>query len=238
MAQRTQSYAIVIPLANEAKTLNRFTLVLFAALEKLLGRYTVYFVIDNASKDNTLTLARNLSRQYHNLKIVYAPRNRHVVDAYLAGFDKALKDKHQFLIEMDSGFSHQPSEIKYFVEKLKRGYDCVFGVRPLWSVSYSVPVMRRFYSLVGTVLSNLFLKTQLSDMTSGFEGFNALAIKKILNTPLLSTGHFYQTEIRLRANRLGLKTATVPITYRFPSKSVNWRSLRNALTTFAHYLTH
>src|SRR3989339_433205 len=238
MAQRNKQFAIVTPLANEGIMLTKYCQTLFSQLEKLPDQFTVYFVIDKASIDNPLALPRRLARKYRDLQVIYAPENRHVVDAYLAGFRQALRDNCNYIIEMDAGFSHQPKEISHFVDKLKQGFDCVFGVRPLWSFKYRVPLSRRFFSLVGTVFSNLFLKTRLIDMTSGFEAFTTPALKKILATPLFSTGHFYQTEVRLRAFRLKLKTDTVPITYRFPSKSVNWRSLKNALTTFVCYLTH
>ncbi len=41
----------------------------------------------------------------------------------------ALANGADFIIEMDGGGSHLPSEVPRFVEKLKMGYDCVFGSR-------------------------------------------------------------------------------------------------------------
>lgn len=238
MAQGNRKIGIVTPLANEELTLAKYTQALFAAIKKLKFPVQVYFVIDKASQDQTLTLSRQLTKIYSGLRVIYAPKNQHVVDAYLAGFRRAIQDSCEFIIEMDAGFSHQPGEINRFIDKLNQGYDCVFGVRPLWSPFYSVPLSRRFFSLSGTVLSNLLLGTRLPDMTSGFEAFTSLALKKIIRSPLLSTGHFYQTEIRLRAHRLNLKITTVPITYQFPSKSVNRESLLNALQTLWYYCFH
>lgn len=238
MAKTNIRIAIVTPLANEAQTLKSYARELFCELQKIAHQFTVYFVIDKASKDQTLEIAEVLAQKYPNLEIIFEPKNKNVVGAYLAGFRKAIKANFDFIIEMDAGFSHQPREIIRFVNKLGQGYDCVFGVRPLWSPLYHVPFNRRFFSLAGTVLANLLLKTRLSDMTSGFEAFSRQSLKKIIVTPLFSTGHFYQTEIKLRARRLGLSISTVPITYRFPTNSISRISLDNAAKTFWHYLWH
>jgi len=238
MVKANKQIGIVTPLANEEATLIKYTSSLFTAVKKLKLSVRVYFVIDKASHDQTLTLSRQLAKKYPGLTVIYAPKNQNVVDAYLVGFKTALKDSCDYIIEMDAGFSHQPKEISGFIEKLNQGFDCVFGVRPLWSPFYAVPFARRVYSLSGTILSNLFLGTRLADMTSGFEAFTAKALKKMITSPLLSTGHFYQTEMRLRAHRLNLTMTTVPITYRFPSKSVNRKSLLNAWKTLFWYSIH
>lgn len=45
-----------------------------------------------------------------------------------------------------------------------------------------------------TVLSNIMLGTKLQDMTSCYQGIDANVVKEFVNYPLLSRGHFYQTE--------------------------------------------
>lgn len=218
--------AIVCPVANEAETIHEFCYELRKAIQDLNIQATVFFVIDNVSKDNTLRILKKISQKYPEIQVIFEPKNRHVVDAYIRGYQEALRKKCDYIIEMDGGFSHLPSELFKFIQGFTEGYDCVFGIRPLWSPAYNVPLKRRIYSLGGTILSNLLLGTTCKDMTSGYEGFTKKALREILKKPLLSQGHFFQTEIRYRAK--GMKFKEVYISYQFPSKNVNQKSLQNS----------
>jgi dolichol-phosphate mannosyltransferase len=71
------------------------------------------------------------------------------------------------------------------------------------------------------------------DMTSGFQGFHAGVVGKLLDYPLLSKAHFYQTEIRylLRKHRF----AEIPIHYQAPSPRVSQNAITNSLKVLWHY---
>ena len=73
----------------------------------------------------------------------------------------------------------------------------------------------------------------MDDMTSGFQGFHRNVVASLLEYPLRSKAHFYQTELRylMRKHRF----AEVPIHYRAPSNSVSQKAIRNALGTLGYY---
>jgi dolichol-phosphate mannosyltransferase len=79
----------------------------------------------------------------------------------------------------------------------------------------------------------MLLGTKMYDLTSGYQGFHASVVEKIINYHLLSKAHFYQTEIRylLRKSRF----AEVPIHYRAPSPSVSKRAIQNSIRVLFHY---
>ncbi len=226
---RKEKIGIVIPVANESKTIKAFCLDLVKNIRNLKLNANVFIVIDNASADDTRNILLQIVRKYKMIKLIYEPKNKNVADAYVRGFREAIKFKCDFIIEMDSGFSHLPSELFKFIEGYEEGYDCVFGVRPLWSLNYKVPLKRRLFSLGGTVLANLLLGTHSKDMTSGFEGFRLKVLEKILKDPIKSTAHFFQTEIRFRAKKF--KNKEVYITYNNPSPRVKMESLYNSFAT-------
>ena len=101
------NYAVIIPMANESEDFYPFVSALTTELDKL-GCGRVYFVIDKVSKDNTLELCNNLSAGDQRFVTVWSPENKNVVDAYLRGYKETLKNKHEFIIEMDAGLSHDP----------------------------------------------------------------------------------------------------------------------------------
>lgn len=228
-----QSFALVIPLANEAENLQKFVLSIASIFDQL-GEGFAYLVVDKASRDNTLQECRHAQAQDHRFITVWAPENRNVVDAYLRGYREALEQGHPFIIEMDGGFSHDPAELPQFVAALRKGYQCVFGSRFMAGGNISDSNWKRtLLSRGGTFLSNFFLGTRLRDMTSGYQGFNASVVEQFLRFPLRSRAHFYQTELRYLARHTA--HLEVPINYRSPSPSVSKSALYNAWACLFHY---
>jgi len=226
-------WAVITPLANEAARFDGFVQSLAKVLDRL-GSGKVYLVVDKASTDNTPELVRNLSGRDGRFVSIWAPENRNVVDAYVRGLREAYEAGHELIIEMDGGLSHDPRAIPMFLRVLNEGNECAFGSRFCNGGSMAdSPLLRKLVSKMGTHLSNVLLGTALFDMTSGFQGFHRAVLGRLLEYPLRSKGHFYQTEVRylLRNTRF----AEVPIHYRAPSKSISRRSLENSISTLLYY---
>jgi dolichol-phosphate mannosyltransferase len=226
-------WALVIPMANEEGEFVQFT----EELKKVFNRLQsgkAYFVVDKASKDKTLELCQNLSKEDGRFETVWAPENKNVVDAYIRGYREAYKNKHEFIIEMDGGMSHDPKSIPMFLRVLNEGNECAFGSRFINGGSMGdSPFLRRSLSKTGTVLANILLGTKLYDMTSGYQGFHSNVVGELLNYQLLSKAHFYQTEVRylLRKKRY----AEVPIHYQAPSPSVSKKAIYNSISVLKFY---
>jgi dolichol-phosphate mannosyltransferase len=227
------NWAAVIPMANEEADFNLFIQELTTVLNRLQTG-TVYLVVDTVSKDRTLALCNELSAKDQRFITVFAPENKNVVDAYIRGYKEAYKNGHDIIIEMDAGMSHDPKAIPMFLRVLNEGNECAFGSRFINGGSMvQSPPSRVFLSRMGTFLSNLLLGTKMYDMTSGYQGFHAAIVKKIIDYPLLSKAHFYQTEIRYLLRHS--KYAEIPIHYQAPSPSVSKKAIKNSIEVLWHY---
>ena len=165
---------------------------------------------------------------------MYAPENRSVVDAYLRGYRAAYDDGHEFIIEMDAGMSHDPKALPIFIDALENNNLCAFGSRFISGGSMGdSPWNRRLLSKIGTILSNLLLGTRLKDMTSGYQGFHRSVVEKMLQFPIKSTAHFYQTELRYLLRNFA--QVEIPIRYRAPSPRVSQKAIKNAIDTLLYY---
>lgn len=219
---------IVCPMANEKATAIKFVnAVLEQCNAQGFASVTFFAVLDRVSKDGTLELLRDLEQSQPQLRVVWAPENRSVVDAYLRGYREAIEARCEWILEMDAGYSHQPADIPQFFAKMAEGYDCVFGSRfckggKITDSSFK----RRIISRGGTVLTNMLLGTELKDMTSGFEMFTRPALEKALKKGIRARGHFFQTEIKTYCR--DLRIVEVPIQYRAASESVNNKVLQDA----------
>ena len=226
-------WAAIVPMANEESDFPAFMDVLRPLLDRL-GSGKIYFILDKASKDNTLALCQAVSAADPRFVTVFAPENKNVVDAYLKGLRVAYDAGHEIIIEMDAGLSHDPRAIPMFLRVLNEGNECAFGSRFCNGGSMGTsPLNRRSLSRIGTILSNTLLGTRMFDMTSGFQGFHRAVVAQIIAYPFHSRAHFYQTEMRylLRKHRY----AEIPIHYTAPSKSVSQKAINNAISTLLYY---
>ena len=233
MSNYPDNWAAVIPLANEEAELPKLAAALRAVMDAMKGG-KIYFIIDRVSKDRTLECCEKLATEDPRFVTKWIPENRNVVDAYINGFRAALKDDHEIFIEMDGGLSHDPRAIPAFLRALNEGNDCAFGSRYINGGSMvDSPLGRRVLSKGGTILARWLLGAKLADMTSGFQGFRRAVLEDLVEYPLLSKAHFYQTELRpLLRNQ---KLIEVPIHYRAPSPSVSKGAVRNSVTVLLHY---
>ncbi len=226
-------WCAIIPLANEEADFAPFVQALAEVMDITQGG-RVYLVVDNASKDRTRELCEACAARDLRFTTVWAPENRNVVDAYLAGFRAALDGGHEIVIEMDAGLSHDPRAIPMFLRVLNEGNECAFGSRFINGGSVADSSWKRwFLSRVGTLLANGLLGTRMKDMTSGYQGFHRETLQKLLAYPLLSKAHFYQTEVRflLRNRRL----MEVPIHYKAPSPRVSQNAILDSFRVLFHY---
>jgi dolichol-phosphate mannosyltransferase len=219
---------VVCPMANERETAVRMVEeVLNVCAPFGFESVTFYAVLDRVSKDGTLDLLRDLEKRREDFCVVWAPENRNVVDAYRRGYQEALDAGCEWILEIDAGGSHQPSDIPRFFEKMLEGYDCVFGSRfCAGGLITDSSFKRRVISRGGTLLANLLLGTKLKDMTSGFELFSRKALQYVLERGIHSRGHFFQTEIKVHCH--AFRIAEVPIHYRAASATVNNTVLKDA----------
>lgn len=233
MSRYPNNWAVVIPLANEEAELPGLAEALQSVMDAMESG-CVYFVIDQVSKDRTLDCCKTLALEDKRFITKWIPENRNVVDAYFNGFRAALADGHEIIIEMDGGLSHDPRAIPAFIRALNEGNDCAFGSRYINGGSMvDSPFERRLLSKGGTILARCLLGAKLADMTSGFQGFRRPVLQKLVDYPLRSKAHFYQTEVRhLLRNQ---KLIEVPIHYRAPSPGVSRGAIRNSIEVLMYY---
>jgi len=206
---------IVTPLANEEATVDQ---LLDRVLRQLGPNDLVFCILDNASRDHTRERVTSRSADDRRVRLVWAPENRSVVDAYFRGYREAFEAGCQWILEMDGGLSHSPELIPRFIAAMESGVDFAAGSRFAPGGSYSGRWSRYLLSKGGTVVTNLLLGTRMQDMTSGFECFSRNAMEHVLRNGVESRGHFFQTEIRYSLRDWAWQE--VPINYSCPSKTV------------------
>lgn len=133
-------------------------------------------VIDDGSSDQTSHRARAAGASVLELSM-----NLGVGGALQSGFNFALRQKYEAVVQIDADGQHPADEINNLVDKANAtDSDLVLGSRFLSdSPSMQVSVTRRIAMLILKTVASRACRTQISDSSSGF---------RLIRNPLLS--HF------------------------------------------------
>jgi len=125
VAPKLRSLSIVVPLLNEARTIEALAARLTSVLDALGNPYEV-IVVDDGSTDGTLDALKALNARDSRFKAISLSRNFGKEIAVAAGLEHAAGDA---AVIMDGDLQHPPETIRRFVELWDQGYDMVYGQR-------------------------------------------------------------------------------------------------------------
>jgi dolichol-phosphate mannosyltransferase len=199
---------ICLPTYNEAENLERMIRALEPAGAQVL-------VIDDNSPDGTGAIADRLAAELDWVNVLHRERKEGLGAAYLAGFERALADGAELVVEMDCDFSHDPGDIPRLLAAAEDGADLVLGSRYVkgGSVSDDWGFIRRAVSSGGSVYARLILGVPVRDLTGGFKCFRRAVLEAIDLETVQAKGYAFQIELTYRARRRGFRVVEVPIRF-------------------------
>lgn len=125
MSSTHPEISVVIPVYNEAKSLDPLSVRLSAALANCNESFEIIFINDG-SQDGSLEKIRSLCAETTNYRALSLSRNFGKEVAITAGLDQARGDA---VIIMDADLQHPPELIIQFIERWRQGYKNVYGQR-------------------------------------------------------------------------------------------------------------
>jgi len=187
--------AVVIPTMNEARCVEK----VLREAGKHLGDAQILVV--DASVDGTASIAARLG-----VKVLKQEGNGKG-SALREAFDATTSD---IVVVMDGDGSMRAEEIPQFIEVASSGADIVKGSRFLPSGgSQDLSLVRRVGNSLFLLLVNSVWSTRYTDLCYGYLAFRRNSLKK-LKPHLTSTGFQIETEICIKAKKLGLRVLEVP----------------------------
>jgi dolichol-phosphate mannosyltransferase len=163
---------VVIPTYNEADNLANMSEALFNLPIDNLHM----IVVDDNSPDGTGALADELAGRYNGrYTVIHREGKQGLGTAYARGFQVALAQGADVIVQMDADFSHSPEYIPDMVKNLET-YDVVVGSRyvPGGSVDEDWSWWRYFLSWwANQMYSRLILGIHVQDATAGFQSVQA-----------------------------------------------------------------
>jgi len=201
---------VCLPTYNERENLPR----MIEALRPVLRDGDRVLVIDDNSPDGTGEVADELAAAHPFVAVLHRPHKEGLGRAYIAGFERALAEGAELLLEMDCDFSHDPADVPRLIEAAENGADLVLGSRYVpgggtrnWGLA------RRLISRGGSVYTGLFLHMGVKDPTGGFKCFRRQVLEQLDLDSVTPRGYAFQIEMTYRAKQAGFKVVEIPITF-------------------------
>src|SRR3954451_22063167 len=159
---------LILPTYNEADNISP---IVRAAREQLRPGDTI-LVVDDNSPDGTGVIADELAKELDGVEVLHRPGKQGLGRAYLEGFDLALRNGAELLLEMDSDFSHDPADLPRLIAAAEGGADLVLGSRYVSGGDVTDwGLLRKLVSRGGSWYARAVLGVEVRDLTGGFKCF-------------------------------------------------------------------
>lgn len=198
---KTTELSIVIPVYNEAESINELYRKLTNVLVKINKTYEIIF-IDDGSNDLSSNVIKNIRRHDKKVNLIVFLRNYGQTAAMSAGFDYS---KGKIIVTIDSDLQNDPRDIPKLINKLNEGYGVVSGWR---KERHKESILAR---MIPSVLANKLISFLLGLELHDF-GCTLKAYKREYVKPLKLYGEMHRF-IPAYAMWLGAKVTEIPISY-------------------------
>ena len=200
--------AVVIPAYNEEHRLPPNLLRIHTHLEEQ-GYDAEILVVDDGSRDQTRSSVEACRARCPGVRLLSYDGNRGKGFAVRTG---VLAANRQAVLFTDADLSTPISEVDRLWERLESGFDVVIASRRMGESQIEVrqPWYRRIVGQTFAVIVSLIGVRGFRDTQCGFKLFRADASRRLF-TPLKTHGFAFDVEVLMRARRLGLRVAEVPV---------------------------
>jgi dolichol-phosphate mannosyltransferase len=204
---------LILPTYNEAENIAALVEAAIRHLASTGVAHTI-LVVDDNSPDGTGRIADGLAERRAEVRVLHRARKQGLGRAYLAGFDMALANGADLVLEMDSDFSHDPADLPRLLAAAGAA-DLVLGSRyvPGGGVT-NWGAVRRAVSWAGCAYARLVLGVPVRDLTGGFKCFNRRVLEALDLAQVHADGYGFQIELTYRAIQAGFTVTEVPILFR------------------------
>ena len=204
---------LILPTYNEAENLGPLVQAALPVLAHAAPDGHKILIVDDNSPDGTGAIADRLSEEHEAVEVLHRTSKDGLGQAYLAGFDVALRAGAGLVLEMDADFSHDPGDLARLLAAAEEA-DLVLGSRYVaggrledWGP------LRRLVSRGGSWYARHVLGVHVRDLTGGFKCFRREVLEAIDLPSVQAQGYAFQVELTYRAVKAGFRVVEVPIVF-------------------------
>lgn len=182
-------------------------------------------LVDDASPDNTVELARQLG-----IKVFVHPQNRGYGGNQKTCYQLALREEAEIVVLLHPDYQYDPKAVPLLIAPILAGdADMTFGSRFAGlgdPVGGGMPIYRFLGNRITTTLENLMLGSRFTDMHSGMRAYTRGCL---LSLPFLGYSDDFDFDSQLIVDAVlgGQRVVEVPIPTRYSTESSSIPVLRS-----------
>ncbi len=201
---------VIIPTYNEIENAENIIRCVFS-LEK---KFHILIVDDN-SPDGTGAKIEELQKEFpESLHLLKRQGKEGLGKAYLAGFDWALAQGYEYIIEMDADFSHPPHDLPRLYEACVLNKGIAIGSRYVKGVNVvNWPMSRILLSYFASKYVRFITGMKVHDSTAGFVCYYKKVLQTIPFDKIKFKGYAFQIEMKFKTWKYGFEITEVPIIF-------------------------
>ena len=209
---------IVIPVHNEAQTIG-------TVVTKIRSRGLDVLVIDDGSIDSSVAIA-----QEKGAVVLLNAMRQGKGKTLQRGFKEALGQGYDGVITMDGDGQHAPEDLEIFMAKIQQNpMSIVTGSR--MENPQGMPFVRFLTNRFMSWLISLICKQRIPDTQCGYRYIPRVVLEKI---PLTCCDFEIETEVLIKASRLGVKIFSVPVKTIYGQEESKINPFRDTIRFFAY----
>ena len=208
--------SVIIPAYNEEKRIIQTLKSIQTYFNDKSYDYEI-IVVNDGSRDDTLSVVEGLKLEIRNLKIIAYKSNKGKGCAVRLGMLSAGGDIKLF---MDADNSTTIDNLDKMISYLNEDYDIVIasiGIKGSKSIGHE-PFYRRFLGKAGNLFIQLVAVPGIKDTQRGFKVFTSISAQDIFSKAK-ENGWGFDIEVLALARKLGYKIKEVPIVWNNHSES-------------------
>jgi len=187
---------VIIPAYNESKTIHGLITAVKVFVPDVL-------VIDDGSADNTAELARQAGAIVLSFK-----HNGGKGKALKDGFDYAVKNNYEAVVAMDADGQHVHDDILKIIGAGAANPSIGMVVGNRMANPEDMPLVRFITNLFMSLIISAICRQNIPDTQCGYRLIRCGLLKKM---DLISSNYEIESELLIKASRLGFKIISVPI---------------------------
>ena len=198
----------ISPTYNERKNISEL-------ISRVLSSYDGIdiLVVDDNSPDGTAHVVKEIIQKDKRVHILKRSGKLGLGTAYCAGFQWALENGYDRIIQIDADMSHNPDDIVHLLAESKNS-DVVIGSRYINGVNVvNWPLRRLILSYAANLYAQIITGLPIKDATGGFKCFRGRVLETIDLSKITSEGYSFQIEMNFISWVKGFKIKEIPIIF-------------------------
>lgn len=193
-------------------------------------------IIDDNSPDQTSLIIKEMMKKYKQINLIVREKKLGLDTAHKYAFNYAKKNNYDYFISMDADLSHDPNELKNFVDQLNN-YPFVIGSRYIVGGKCLMSGSRLLTSIVGNLTIKFLSGIKCNEFTTSYRGFNLRKLEGFNLDSVNAKGYSFFMGTIFKIIEHGFSIKEIPITFTDRKSGVSKIPKFEIFRTFKNLIT-